>query len=344
VDDHPRASVFHLGSWMQALQNTYGFEPVGVTTDAPGEPLSSAMAACRVRSWITGRHVISMPFSDHCDPLVSSDPDLGRLAGALEQEAAGAGSSFEMRPIGRSTPPAPGLRPGSSSCLHWLDLRPGADAIFERFHKSSMQRRVRRGEAAGLSYREGNEPGLLDAFYRMVVVTRRRQGLPPQPRVWFENLLTAMGPRARIHLVAKGAEPAAGMLTLRHRTTIVYKYGASAPDLKELGSTPLLFWKVVCGVCQEGFLDFDLGRSDWDNPGLIRFKDRLGAERIPLDYWRSGPAPARAGWTTRAARHVFGNLPVSVLPLVGRLTYRHLSAVSAPSGAKPGAGAVEGDS
>jgi hypothetical protein len=27
---------------------------------------------CRVRSWLTGRRSISLPFSDHCEPLVES--------------------------------------------------------------------------------------------------------------------------------------------------------------------------------------------------------------------------------------------------------------------------------
>lgn len=32
--------------------------------------------------------------------------------------------------------------------------------------------------------------------------------------------------------------------------------------------------------------EFDLGRPEFDNAGLITFKDRWGATRSPLTYWR----------------------------------------------------------
>ena len=69
---HPQASVFHTRGWLSALQQTYGFTPVVFTTSAPGGPLENALVFCEVKSWITGRRLVSLPFSDHCDPLVES--------------------------------------------------------------------------------------------------------------------------------------------------------------------------------------------------------------------------------------------------------------------------------
>ena len=36
---HPNASVFHSPGWLDALQRTYGYEPVVYTTSPPGTEL-----------------------------------------------------------------------------------------------------------------------------------------------------------------------------------------------------------------------------------------------------------------------------------------------------------------
>src|SRR6185295_8609350 len=67
---HQNASVFHTRGWLNALQTTYGYEPVAFTTSAPTEKLTNALLFCAVRSWLTGSRLVSLPFSDHCEPLV----------------------------------------------------------------------------------------------------------------------------------------------------------------------------------------------------------------------------------------------------------------------------------
>src|SRR5580704_9335626 len=85
VERHPRSSVFHSVPWLAALHRTYGFEPLVYTTSPPGAVVENGLAFCSVRSWITGRRLISLPFSDHCEPLVDSAPDAQNLTNALEE-------------------------------------------------------------------------------------------------------------------------------------------------------------------------------------------------------------------------------------------------------------------
>jgi len=145
------------------------------------------------------------------------------------------------------------------------------------------------------------------------------------------NLITCFGDRLTISLVAKAGQPVASILTLRHKDTLVYKYGCSDKRLNSLGGTPLLFWKAIQEARAEGLSSFDLGRSDWDNPGLIEFKDRLGARRSTLTYWRNGRfGNAASNWQLKAAKSVFRHMPSALLPLVGNLVYPHLH-YSAPT-------------
>ena len=70
----------------------------------------------------------------------------------------------------------------------------------------------------------------------------------------------------------------------------------------------------------------DLGRSDVDQPGLIAFKDHLGATQSTLTYYRypGQPDTARSEWIARAARGTFSHLPDVALDLAGKLIYKRL--------------------
>src|SRR5579864_4482975 len=83
---HPRSSVFHTLEWLEALRRTYGYEPIAVTTSSPRADLTNAMVFCRVDSWLTGRRLVSLPFSDHCDALVDTTTDMAQIVSALERQ------------------------------------------------------------------------------------------------------------------------------------------------------------------------------------------------------------------------------------------------------------------
>src|SRR5690348_10837256 len=84
---NPRASVFHSTPWLEALHRTYGYRPVAYTTSYPHVALENALVFCRVDSWLTGRRLVSLPFSDYCDLLVSDLPELRVLLSDLEGRA-----------------------------------------------------------------------------------------------------------------------------------------------------------------------------------------------------------------------------------------------------------------
>ena len=86
LERHPRASVFHTAAWLDALHRTYGYLPVAFTTAPPGTPLGNAIVACLIDSWVTGRRLVSLPFADHCEPLLEEPADWSPFAVFLEQK------------------------------------------------------------------------------------------------------------------------------------------------------------------------------------------------------------------------------------------------------------------
>ena len=72
VERSPASTLFHSSNWLKALKLTYGYEPLALTDAAQGEAIRNGLLCCRVSSWMTGRRIVSLPFSDHCEPLAES--------------------------------------------------------------------------------------------------------------------------------------------------------------------------------------------------------------------------------------------------------------------------------
>jgi CelD/BcsL family acetyltransferase involved in cellulose biosynthesis len=329
---HPRASVFHTPGWLQALRRTYGYEPIAFTTSHPNAELQNGVVCCAVKSWLTGSRLVSLPFADHCDPLVKDGEELRELLTELGQSfSRGRLKYVEIRPREAFTP-APavvaGLQEAESFCLHEIVLEQAAQALFGSFHKDCIQRKVHRAEREGLLYRQGRSETLLEHFYQLLLRTRRRHQLPPQPFAWFSNLAREMGEALTVRVAYQADRPLASLLTLSFKDTIVYKYGCSDQRFSSLGGTPLLFWKTIQEAKAAGMTRFDLGRSDQDNPGLVTFKDRLGGKRTHLQYYRLSAkrfdAARQANAVSHFAKRVLSCLPDTLLVASGRLLYRHM--------------------
>jgi hypothetical protein len=332
ISKHHRAGVFHSSSWLSALQLTYGYEPVAFTTSPPSEPLKNGLICCKVKSWITGRRLVSLPFSDHCDVLADSTAEQEELlAHVCERVARDGYGHAEIRSmtIGEHEPfRAMNLLASETFYLHRLSLDAPLGTLFRGLHKSCIQHKIRRAEREGLTYETGRSESLLRKFYNLLLRTRRRHLLPPQPLCWFRNLMESMGDNLAIRIVSKDHCPAAAMLTLSHNTTVTYKYGCSHERFHSLGGTPFLFWKTIQEAKNAGMRELDLGRSELNHAGLVDFKDRLGAVKTTLTYWRYPSVktadPVRPTWQIQFARGIFSRIPDSVLVASGRFLYRHI--------------------
>lgn len=325
---HPNASVFHTRGWLGALQATYGYAPVAFTTSAPHEHLTNAILFCSVRSWLTGSRLVSLPFSDHCEPLVEDIDQFRALFSFVESlrqkerwkyvEIRSANSLLDFDgSFGRAT----------TYCLHRLDLRPSLDVLYKGFHKDCIQRKIRRAERESLTYEAGRSQSLLQQLYELLQLTRLRHHLPTQPFAWFQSLVAWMGKDACIRIASKAGRPVAGILTISNGKKMLYKYGGSDAHFNRLGGTPMLFWQTIKEAKQEGAEELDFGRSDIDNPGLIAFKGRWSAECSTLTKWRVpmvASSPRLERLKVRCTKEVFARMPDRALTLAGRILYRHI--------------------
>ena len=327
LDRRAEASIFHTPAWIEALRRTYGYEPVAYTSSPPEEELADGLPFCRISTWLSGKRLVSLPFSDHVAVLVDDREVLGQMFSFLSKQVETKACKYvEIRPAEQAAWDLPGSSKTATFYWHRLSLDDELEVLYKRFHSSCVRRAIRRAERDGLTYMEGREEKLIQEFYRLLLLTHRRHGVPPQPISWFRNLVDCLGDNLQIRAASLGGTSIASIITLTFKGSMVYKYGCSDARYHNSGGMALLMWRAIQDAKGRSLREFDFGRSDSDNAGLVRFKDNWGAERTTLAYWgypeRLRPNPER--WDLRMARGICARLPVVALPAMGKLLYKHM--------------------
>lgn len=325
---HPQSSIFHTKDWLAALHHTYGYQPIAFT-DTNGTNLDNALVFCKIRSSLTGKRLVSLPFSDHCQPLADQDA-IRSIVHNLQSHPLSRGMKYiELRPLVKDG--LSGIDSFSDTeqfCFHSIDLRNDIESLYRDLHHSCIRRKIKRAEKEELTYEQGASQALISKFRHLFLLTRRRHRLPPPPAAWFNNLAYFLGDKLKIHIVSKGDTPIASILTLTHKDVIVYKYGCSDASFSNMGGTPYLFWTVIQQAKEAGLREFDLGRSDYEDDGLIAFKGHLGATATNLTYLRSSPLKPRRSasksGTASLMRYTISRLPDPLLAGIGNILYRHM--------------------
>ena len=284
---------------------------------------------CKVRNWFGRPRLVSLPFSDHAAPLISNQDKMHELLVYLAEETVeGAWSSIELRPPYELNGPAESYGDGQAFVLHTLDLEPSLEKLFQGLNKDSTQRKILKARRQGMKYDEGRSERHLREFFRLCVMTRRRKALPPPPFEWFRNLLRCVGENAKIRIAktSKG-ELAGALLTLHFKETALFKYGCSDARFHKLGTMPFLLWKAIEDAKSSGAKQFDFGRSEIENAGLIRFKDHFGAVRCNFShkvYPATAWEPGADSWKLEVAKKLFAHLPDRALVAAGKFLYPHI--------------------
>ncbi|MBV8901745.1 MAG: GNAT family N-acetyltransferase [Verrucomicrobia bacterium] len=324
---HPDYHFFHSTCWAKVLCKTYGHKPVYLRCSQQGE-LQALVPMIDVRSPLTGRRGVCLPFTDFCSPLIFGDKaGAAAVMATLAQVARERKwKYFEIRG-GRA------LDPSGNAAVdyygHRLDLRGRTEDLFAGLI-SPARRAVRKAERSGLRVEVTQTREALLDFYRLHVATRKRHGVPPQSIAFFLHIHDEII-RQNLGFVAVasvGARPIAAAVFLHFGKRAVYKFGASDQKVQHLRGSNLVMWEGIRFLAENGFETIHFGRTALDNEGLRRFKQAWGTKEDRIDYLRFSPTAEmqakNRGADSGLHRGVFGRLPSALNRLAGVLIYPHL--------------------
>ncbi len=326
VNRAPEGCVFHHPRWLRLLHTTYRYDVTACCVAADDGELVAGLPVARVSSRLTGDRLVALPFSDLCPPLVAPDAPPGApgaLAAALAHLARSSGLGLEVRGTGGVLGAAPA---GERFHHHVLALERDVEAVQRRFAKAQALRGARRAVREGLCVERRGDSEALASFYRLHVMTRRRLGVPTQPRRFILALKQLFDEGLGfVLLVRHDDRPIAAAVFLAHRGVLTYKYGASDPRFLAARPNNLLFMEAIRWGCQHGFRSLDFGRTHWGQEGLRAFKLAWGPEERELRYRQLGAA--RPSCASERAERLLGTVIRRSPPMVGRgigeVLYRH---------------------
>jgi CelD/BcsL family acetyltransferase involved in cellulose biosynthesis len=271
-----RGSVFHSPDWIQVLSDTYGLDVCAhVLLDDVGAPVAG-MALGRVADLI-GERIVSLPFSDYCDPLVGDFAQWNQLIAPLLAE----GRPIIVRCLHNRLPLADDrFTQFKQAMWHGKDLHPDLDALWHAL-PNSTRRAIEKARRMGVTVRAANCPAELRAFFELHLKVRKyKYRLLAQPYRFFEHIwehfLTQQ--RGVLLLAFHHNTIIGGTLYLESNDTLYYKFNASA--MTDLAQRPndLLAWEGIQYGKSLGCTTLDFGLSDCDQEGLLRFKRKFATE------------------------------------------------------------------
>lgn len=322
VSSHPNATPFHLPSWGLTIADCYGFEAFAlVVRDTDGEILAG-LPVIAVRSPLGRMRWVSLPFSDTCTLLVRSGTDELQVVEAI-REGVFAGRADELE-IRSSLPTADGLYPMEVGYVHTMELpRDPAQLRPNKGHRNSRNRAIR----DGITITRDAPTENLEHFYRLQSLTRRRLGVPVQPRRFFSLLwerLLAHGDGFVMTATLDGEVLAKGVY-LGHNGTLVAKYYASDPRQPPSNASYLMDWETMVAGCNDGYHALDMGRSDPEAGGLRLYKSSWGMTEAPLIYTTISPNPVVQRTLLRSgdlSKRILRRSPVWACRAIGEVLYR----------------------
>jgi FemAB-related protein (PEP-CTERM system-associated) len=331
--EESRGDFYSDPDWLGLLCELYGYTPHAITARDGAGRVTGYLPLLQVESPLTGRRLVSLPFSDYSPFLATSaeaTDDLIRQAMALAAERRC--RSIELRSGANEWLAARADFVANDLYVRWrLPLARDSAQTWARA-KKSVQRQIEKARKAGVVVRFGQGPDDMEAYYLLHLRTRaKKHGMPAQSRRYFHRLWETFGGRGAVQvlLAEHAGQVIAGIVVLAAGEVAHYAYGGSDERHLALAPNNLLMWTAIEWAGAQGYQHFDFGRTAKDNPGLMQFKRGWGAVEEPMPYYYYPQVAGLAATNERSAKYqlltsCWRRLPLAVAGPLGGALYKHL--------------------
>jgi len=333
VQKHPLGSIYHTSSWRDVVQGTYSLEPFYFALiDESGE-IQAGLPLFEIRSFLTRNRFSTLPCAQSCDPLVSNEEQYLEIKKVVLQFAGEKNlNGWELKTSHLFPFETHAARASVTKYFTYvLDIAEPVDVLFSHFHKSFIQRSIKKAYRSGLSLKCCDSIEEVRYFHRLYLHMRRQKGLLPQPGLFFDNLWNVMKRENRIDILFASYRGMiiSGVMLLKYGERVIYEYGATRPGYHRFSPSPFLLWEAIQRSKAEGYRLFDFGRTASSEENLSLFKKRWGATLQPFFYSDLIKGSDSSSLRRNKKMKTLMSLVMRVLPdwacdYAGRLLYKHL--------------------
>jgi len=306
VIQHSQGTLYHLSGWKNVIEKTYGHNSLylmAMQQPEPGNqqlvtrnsqavtrnrqlatrnPIVGILPLVHLKHFLFGNTLVSMPFFDMGGILADND----EIEKALLTEVIQFGrklkvDNLELRHIQplswlkelNSSNPQPATRnwvfqTRSHKVRMLLDLPDSSKKLIKSF-KSKLRSQIRKPIKEGLKPRIGGLE-FLDDFYDVFSTNMRDLGSPVHSKHFMKNVIEAFPDKAKIVIIYKENKPIACSLMIGFKHILENPWASALRKYSRLSPNMLLYWAMIEYACDNGYNQFDFGRSSPDE-GTYKF-------------------------------------------------------------------------
>ena len=276
---HPIGTPFHLTSWRQSIEATFGYTPYYLMAMKAGR-VTGVLPLFLIKNLFVGRALISSPFAVYGGVLADSDEAKTALRDAVKSLGKRLAVQYvELR--NANTEQCLGFSKWLRYVTFTQEIGRDKAAILKGIPRK-VRYMVRKSCGAGFFvHRQSSDiTALMDLYSRNV----RRLGTPVLPEKHFVQLLRHFKGSVDIREITLGDKVVAAVLTFYFRDQILPYYGASDPGFNDLAPNNFMYYHLMEWGAENGYTLFDFGRSKKSVAGSYDFKAHWGMVERVLPY------------------------------------------------------------
>jgi FemAB-related protein (PEP-CTERM system-associated) len=325
VRAQPRWTHFHLYGWRSVLERAFAHECIYLDARDSAGVLVGVLPLVRVRSFLFGHYLVSMPFLNYGGPLGSDDG----VRALLDESAELAGRErvrlLELRSR-HALPSRLALSHRKITVL--MDLPETSEELWKRL-PAKLRSQIRRPQKEGVEVRTG--PDELTAFYKVLAPHMRDLGTSAQSFAFFRAIADEFPNDLRVTCAYLNGEPIAGGCGLAWGNEFEITWASALRSHKQLSANMLVYWAMMERAIHDGARVFNFGRCSPDS-GTHRFKLQWPGAHDESLWWYQCSAKQEGAASTPSkddagiafAARIWSRLPISIATRVGPAIVRYL--------------------
>jgi FemAB-related protein (PEP-CTERM system-associated) len=277
----PGATVYHLASWKEVMEQTYGLKTHYLLAKEAGQVLG-VLPLLHIKSRLAGHYLTSPPGGLCCQDEAAAATLLQQAKGLVR--SAGAGYLILRDSYRRWE--LPELVTNEDHCTMVARLSPDWELVLKGIKRKERQLSSQ-GMRAGVQVVSSNgsegppSVRLLEGFYPAYSRAMRDKGTPTPGIRFFRNVMERFPTHMILMVVRREPQVLGGGLIAPFRDTVYCAWAGMRREFYELRPSHLLYWETMRYGSANGFQWVDFGRSHW-NSGSFEFKRSWGGQPRPL--------------------------------------------------------------
>jgi serine/alanine adding enzyme len=313
-------TAFHLAAWKPLIERVFGHECLYLEARDESGVLHGILPLVRVRSFLFGHYLVSMPYLNYGGPLGSNEAVRELAARAVELASASGVKLLELR----SRVELPVDLPVSHRKITVVLDLPGTVDELRKGLGAKLRSQVKRPEKEGVTVRFGADQ--VEPFFQVFSRHMRDLGTPTQPLRLFREIAMAFGEDAWFGCAYLDGRPIACGAGFRWGGEFEMTWASSLREYNRVAPNMLLYWAFMERAVNERLTLFNFGRCT-PGEGTHQFKKQWGSRDETLWWYQHA---TRAGSTTPSpddsayawGPRVWRRLPVTVATTIGPLLVR----------------------